>query len=139
MSAVHLSPDDLAELTTLAKDLNFNDVERRSALLENGSRDFNAVPGSGKTSLLAAKLLLLARKWPHARRGICVLSHTNVARNEIAHRLAGTAEGSQLLNYPHFIGTIHSFVNHFFAMPLLRSLGQKIDVIDDHSDASKCG
>lgn len=137
MSAVHLSPDDLAELTTLAKDLNFNDVERRSALLENGSRDFNAVPGSGKTSLLAAKLLLLARKWPHARRGICVLSHTNVARNEIAHRLAGTAEGSQLLNYPHFIGTIHSFVNHFFAMPLLRSLGQKIDVIDDQVFADK--
>lgn len=137
MSAVHLSPDDLVELTTLAKDLNFDDAERRSALLENGSRDFNAVPGSGKTSLLAAKLLLLARKWPHARRGICVLSHTNVARNEIAHRLAGTVEGSQLLSYPHFIGTIHSFVNHFFAMPLLRSLGEKIDVIDDLVFADK--
>ncbi|ENG8367578.1 UvrD-helicase domain-containing protein [Escherichia coli] len=137
MSAVHLSPNDLAELTTLAKDLSFDDAERRSALLENGSRDFNAVPGSGKTSLLAAKLLLLARKWPHARRGICVLSHTNVARNEIAHRLAGTVEGSQLLNYPHFIGTIHSFVNHFFAMPLLRSLGEKIDVIDDLVFADK--
>ncbi|VTR61289.1 Uncharacterised protein [Serratia fonticola] len=91
MSAVHLSPDDLVELTTLARDLNFDDAERRSALLENGSRDFNAVPGSGKTSLLAAKLLLLARKWPHARRGICVLSHTNVARDEIAHRLAGNS------------------------------------------------
>lgn len=137
MSAVHLSPDDLAELTTLARDLNFDDAERRSALLENGSRDFNAVPGSGKTSLLAAKLLLLARKWPHARRGICVLSHTNVARDEIAHRLAGTVEGAQLLSYPHFIGTIHSFVNHFFAMPLLRSLGEKIDVIDDQVFADK--
>ncbi|MBN3066193.1 UvrD-helicase domain-containing protein [Pectobacterium aquaticum] len=137
MSAVHLSPDDLVELTTLARDLNFDDAERRSALLENGSRDFNAVPGSGKTSLLAAKLLLLARKWPHARRGICVLSHTNVARDEIAHRLAGTVEGAQLLSYPHFIGTIHSFVNHFFAMPLLRSLGEKIDVIDDQVFADK--
>jgi len=137
MSAVHLSPADLAELTTLARDLNFDDAERRSALLENGSRDFNAVPGSGKTSLLAAKLLLLARKWPHARRGICVLSHTNVARDEIAHRLAGTVEGAQLLSYPHFIGTIHSFVNHFFAMPLLRSLGMKIDVIDDQVFADK--
>lgn len=137
MSAVHLSPDDLVELTTLARDLNFDDAERRSALLENGSRDFNAVPGSGKTSLLAAKLLLLARKWPHARRGICVLSHTNVARDEIAHRLAGTVVGAQLLSYPHFIGTIHSFVNHFFAMPLLRSLGMKIDVIDDQVFADK--
>jgi DNA helicase II / ATP-dependent DNA helicase PcrA len=137
VSAVSLEPTDLADLATLAKDLNFDDVERRSALLENGSRDFNAVPGSGKTSLLAAKLLLLAKKWPHARRGICVLSHTNVARDEIAQRLAGSAEGAQLLSYPHFVGTIHAFVNQFFAMPMLRSLGQKVDVIDDVVFADK--
>lgn len=137
MSAVSLGPVDLDYLTTLAKDLKFDDVERRSALLENGSRDFNAVPGSGKTSLLAAKLLLLAKKWPHARRGICVLSHTNVARDEIAQRLAGSAEGAQLLSYPHFIGTIHAFINQFFAMPMLRSLGQKVDVIDDVVFADK--
>jgi hypothetical protein len=137
MRAVSLVPEDLAELATLVKDLNFDDIERRSALLENGSRDFNAVPGSGKTSLLAVKLLLLAKKWPHARRGICVLSHTNVARDEIARRLAETTEGSQLLSYPHFIGTIHSFVNQFFAMPILRSIGQKVDVIDDLLFADK--
>lgn len=137
MSAVSLEPADLADLATLAKDLNFDDVERRSAMLANGSRDFNAVPGSGKTSLLAAKLLLLAKKWPHARRGICVLSHTNVARDEIAQRLAGSAEGAQLLSYPHFVGTIHAFVNQFFAMPMLRSLGQKVDVIDDVVFADK--
>lgn len=137
MSAVSLVPEDLDELATLAKDLNFDDAERRSALLENSSRDFNAVPGSGKTSLLAAKLLLLAKKWPHARSGICVLSHTNVARDEIAQRLAETAEGAQLLSYPHFIGTIHGFVNQFFAMPMLRSLGQKVDVIDDLVFADK--
>lgn len=137
MSAVSLEPADLADLATLAKDLNFDDVERRSALLENGSRDFNAVPGSGKTSLLAAKLLLLAKKWPHARRGICVLSHTNVARDEITQRLAGSTEGAQLLSYPHFVGTIHAFVNQFFAKPMLRSLGQKVDVIDDVVFADK--
>ncbi len=137
MSAVSLFPGDLACLATLAKDLNFEDEERRSALLENGSRDFNAVPGSGKTSLLAAKLLLLARKWPHSRRGICVLSHTNVARDEIAQRLAETLEGAQLLNYPHYIGTIHGFVNQFFAMPMLRSIEQKVDVIDDIVFADK--
>jgi DNA helicase-2/ATP-dependent DNA helicase PcrA len=135
--SVSLEPAYLADLATLAKDLNFDDVERRSALLENGSRDFNAVPGSGKTSLLAAKLLLLAKRWPHARRGICVLSHTNVARDEIARRLAGSAEGAQLLSYPHFVGTIHAFVNQFFAMPMLRSLGQKVDVIDDVVFADK--
>lgn len=137
MSAVSLELADLADLVTLTKDLKFDDVERRSALLENGSRDFNAVPGSGKTSLLAAKLLLLAKKWPHARCGICVLSHTNVARDEITQRLAGSAEGAQLLSYPHFVGTIHAFVNQFFAMPMLRSLGQKVDVIDDVVFADK--
>lgn len=79
MSAVSLEPEDLADLVILAKDLNFGDVERRNALLENGSRDFNAVPGSGKTSLLAAKLLLLAKKWPHARRGICVLMRARLS------------------------------------------------------------
>lgn len=137
MSVVHLSQADLTELATLVKDLNFDDEERHAALLENESRDFNAVPGSGKTSLLAAKLLLLAKKWPHTRSGICILSHTNVARDEITHRLAKTVEGNQLLSYPHFIGTIHSFINHFFAMPLLRSRGMKVDIIDDLVFADK--
>ena len=137
MSAISLQVEDLAALASLAKDLNFDDDERRCALLEKDSRDFNAVPGSGKTSLLAAKLLLLAKKWPHARRGICVLSHTNVAREEITRRLAETTEGAQLLSYPHFIGTIHSFVNQFFAMPVLRNLDQKVDVIDDLAFAEK--
>ncbi|BDN94599.1 hypothetical protein KAM479_40560 [Aeromonas caviae] len=131
MSIVSLNSEDLAELANIARDLNFDDQERRNALLESGSRDFNAVPGSGKTSLLAAKLMLLAKKWPHTRRGICILSHTNVARDEIARRLAETPEGAKLLSYPHFIGTIHSFVNQFFATPMLRSMGQKVDVIDD--------
>lgn len=131
MTAVVLTPTDLVLLKQLTPDLNFDDAERTAALLEAGSRDFNAVPGSGKTSLLAAKLLLLANKWPHANKGICILSHTNVAREEIARRLAQTEEGSRLLAYPHFIGTIHGFVNQFLAMHALRALGFLVDVIDD--------
>jgi len=137
MTAVLVEPADLLDLPQLVPDLNFEDEERRAALLENGSRDFNAVPGSGKTSLLAAKLLLLARKWPHAHKGICVLSHTNVARGEITQRLAGSVEGTRLLAYPHFIGTIHGFVNHFLAMSALRAHGVKVDVIDDAIFARK--
>ncbi len=44
--------------------------------------DVQAAPGNGKTTLLAAKLALLARTWLTRRRGICVLSHTNAARTE---------------------------------------------------------
>jgi DNA helicase-2/ATP-dependent DNA helicase PcrA len=137
MSAVQLEPSDLALLSRLTPDLDFSDAERQMALLENASRDFNAVPGSGKTSLLAAKLLLLAHKWPHATKGLCILSHTNVAREEIIRRLAHTDEGARLLAYPHFIGTIHGFVNQFLALPVLRALDLPVDVIDDDIFATR--
>lgn len=93
--------------------------------------DIEACPGSGKTTLLVAKLAILARKWPHSRCGLCVLSHTNVARREIETRLGNTAAGQRLLGYPHFIGTIHGFVNEFLALPWLRSLGYPVEMIDD--------
>lgn len=131
MTAVILTPADLVLLKQLTPDLNFDDAERTAALLEAGSRDFNAVPGSGKTSLLAAKLLLLANKWPHSNKGICILSHTKVAGEEIARRLAQTEAGLRLLAYPHFIGTIHGFVNQFLALHALRALEMHVDVIDD--------
>jgi len=131
MTAVLLELQDLEHLARFVPDLCFDDAERQAALLENGSRDFNAVPGSGKTSLLAAKLLLLAKKWPHTHKGICILSHTNVAREEITRRLAKSVEGSRLLAYPHFIGTIHGFVNQFLAMAALHRRKLKVDVIDD--------
>lgn len=132
-----LSDEDVEALAALAADLDFTDAERRAVLLEGGTRDVNAAPGSGKTTVLAAKLLLLARKWPHDRRGICVLSHTNVAREEIQKRLAATPDGSRLLAYPHFIGTIHAFVNQYLALPFLRSEGLEVDVIDDDVFANR--
>lgn len=93
--------------------------------------DVEACPGSGKTTLLVAKLAILARKWTESRRGICVLSHTNVARHEIELRLGNTVEGQRLLSYPHFIGTIHHFVNEFIASPWLRSKKCPIEMIND--------
>ncbi|MTV37537.1 UvrD-helicase domain-containing protein [Duganella radicis] len=132
-----ITQEDLDALATLAADLQFADAERRAVLLEGNSRDINAAPGSGKTTILAAKLLLLSRKWPHARRGICVLSHTNIARDEIRQRLARSSEGARLLSYPHFIGTIHAFVNQFLALPYLRSVGIGVDVIDDDAFAQR--
>lgn len=85
--------------------------------------DVEACPGSGKTTLLVAKLAILAKKWKYRTQGICVLSHTNAARIEIEKRLGNTAIGRQLLSYPHFIGTIHGFVDTFLALPWLRSNG----------------
>ncbi|MEW8029981.1 MAG: UvrD-helicase domain-containing protein [Candidatus Thiodiazotropha sp.] len=104
---------------------------RAAVLLSNETLDVEACPGSGKTTLLVAKLAILARKWKSRRSGICVLSHTNAARREIERSLGRTAAGATLLSYPHYVGTIHGFVNEFLAIPWLRSLGYPIAVIDD--------
>lgn len=103
---------------------------RQEVLKCMDSIDVAACPGSGKTTLLVAKLAILAEKWQYRTRGICVLSHTNAARHEIEKHLGSTATGRQLLGYPHYIGTIHGFVNEFLAVPWLRSLGYPIKMID---------
>jgi DNA helicase-2/ATP-dependent DNA helicase PcrA len=95
------------------------------------SLDVEACPGSGKTTLLVAKLAILARHWTARRRGICVLSHTNVARREIENQLGNTPEGKRLLSYPHFVGTIHGFVNEFLAIPWIRSKPLPVRMVDD--------
>ncbi len=97
--------------------------QRQEVLKCMNSIDVAACPGSGKTTLLVAKLAILAEKWQYRTRGICVLSHTNAARHEIEKHLGNTATGRRLLGYPHYIGTIHGFVNEFLALPLLRSCG----------------
>lgn len=94
------------------------------------SLDIEACPGSGKTTLLVAKLAILANRWNSRRQGVCVLSHTNAARSEIGDRLSSTSAGHLLLRHPHFVGTIHSFVNEFLAIPWLRSKGWPIKTID---------
>lgn len=104
---------------------------RAQVLRSNESIDVAACPGSGKTTLLVAKLAILSRKWPRTAQGMCVLSHTNVARQEIERRLSTDAGSRAVLSYPHFVGTIHGFINTFLALPFLRSVGTSIVAIDD--------
>lgn len=107
-----------------------DDDSRLKAMLNLDTTDFEACPGSGKTTLLVAKLAILAMRWPYRQQGICVLSHTNAARNEISAKLSNSAAGIALSRYPHFVGTIHSFVNEFLALPWLRSKGIAVSSID---------
>lgn len=107
------------------------DAEKLKVLLEGTSCDVQAGPGSGKTTVLTAKLAILADKWPHSERGICVLSHTNVARKEIERRLGKSANLRRLLSYPHFVGTFQSFVDQFLAIPYMRREGLSVVAIDN--------
>lgn len=123
--------EQLLKLPTGAFSGEYDNNARRDVLKSLDSIDVEACPGSGKTTLVVAKLAILARKWNSRISGLCVLSHTNVARNEIEKRLSGGEVGRKLLNYPHFVGTIHAFVNEFLAIPWLRSNGFNIKAIDD--------
>lgn len=87
--------------------------------------------------MVSSKLLILSKKWRAHHQGICVLTHTNVAKDEIVERLKKSTHGEKLLSYPHFIGTIQEFVNRFLAIPYLRSSGYQINQIDDDACCKK--
>lgn len=87
----------------------------------NESRDVKACPGSGKTTTLLAKLIILANRMPlPENQGICVLTHTNVAIDEIKSKLGHKAD--ILFSYPNHFGTIQSFVDKFLAIPAYKGI-----------------
>lgn len=123
--------DEDVDRVAEAMQCEFDDAARREALLCTDRRDIQACPGSGKTTLVVAKLMILAEHWQWHDRGVCVLSHTNVAREEVQKRLAQHPKGHRLLQYPHFIGTIQKFVDQFLALPYLHSQGIEASAVDD--------
>lgn len=104
--------------------------EQFAFLQARDSVQLQAAPGSGKTTLVALKLAVLTQEWPSAGHGICVLSHTNIATEEITSRLSDTT-GTRLLRHPHFIGTIQNFTHTFLALPALHAAGIAPRAIDD--------
>lgn len=135
-------PDPIAnaELEELGERMlcDFTSERRREFIDRWDSCDVQAAPGSGKTTLVVAKLFHLSRRWPFDRQGVCVLSHTNVAREEIEEKLASIPEAARLLAYPSFIGTLTSFFHTFLALPLLRGLGWPMSRVDDELFEARC-
>ncbi|WP_191906959.1 UvrD-helicase domain-containing protein [Adhaeribacter soli] len=104
--------------------INVFDAERRIFLKNLDTCDLQAVPGSGKTTVLLAKLLILEKRLPlDSGRGILVLSHTNTAVNEIKKKIGKHCP--KLFSYPSFVGTIQSFVDKFLAIPCYANLYKK--------------
>jgi hypothetical protein len=116
------------------KRLSF-DSTRIDAL--KGYDDIQACPGSGKTTLVGIKLLLLARNWYERHSGVCVLTHSNVAREEVLKILRRHPAGHRLFSYPHFVGTIQEFVNTFLGLPYARSRGWQVRLYARNEYAEK--
>lgn len=92
------------------------DTERLNFIKKLDSCDLLAVPGSGKTTALQAKLYCIAKHLPFKDgSGILILSHTNAAVEEIEKNLKQHCP--ILFQYPNFVGTVQSFVNKFLANP----------------------
>jgi len=107
------------------------DDQRRAVLRHRESVDIRACAGSGKTTLLVAKLGLLS-DWRDRFRGIAILSHTNVAHEEIRRRFNAMPRLRVLESYPHFLGTIQSFVNMALGIPgAVEWFGIRPATIDD--------
>lgn len=124
--------DSLREVFKLltGKDGNF-DEEKQKIINCTDSAHIQACPGSGKTTTLLAKLVLLAEQMPLKNgKGICVLTYTNVAIDEIKSKLGHKAD--ILFSYPNFFGTIQTFVDEFFASAALHYYyGSRISLVDN--------
>ena len=115
---INITDDDIryAEQILLPEGKEFDEEERKAFIRNLNTIDLQAVPGSGKTTALLAKLLVLEKKLPFSDgSGILVLSHTNAAIDEIKEKIQKHCP--KLFSYPNFVGTIQSFVDEFLAIP----------------------
>ena len=109
-----INPDHIREAEGILIGGAEFDPERIEFINFMDTVDLLAVPGSGKTTALLAKLYCMAKQMPFPdNAGILVLAHTNHAIQEIEKVLKPICP--QLFSYPNFVGTVQSFANKFIA------------------------
>lgn len=127
---VDVTNEEIAALAVSAGGLDLSHPIRRRFLTEMGTKDVQAAPGAGKTTLLALKLRLIGRRWNPDMGAIAVVTHTNVAKDEIEGQMRSHPEAQCFLRYPHFIGTLTQFAHQFMAKPTCSGLGYEIQAVD---------
>ncbi|MBE9577414.1 UvrD-helicase domain-containing protein [Flavobacterium proteolyticum] len=111
---IEINPEHIKEAAKLLIGGNNFDDERIEFITNLDTCDLLAVPGSGKTTALLAKLYCLSKQMPfNDGSGILVLSHTNNAVDEIEKKLKKHCP--HLFENPNFVGTIQTFVNKYLA------------------------
>ncbi|MDP2268378.1 MAG: UvrD-helicase domain-containing protein, partial [Deltaproteobacteria bacterium] len=128
---INITDDDISysERLLLPQGKTF-DAERRAFIERLDTLDLQAVPGSGKTTALLAKIVILERHLPFEDgSGILVISHTNAAVDEIKRRIGKHSQN--LFAYPNHVGTIQSFVDRFLSIPAFAAMiGKRPSRID---------
>jgi len=90
--------------------------EQKNFLEAKGNIVLHACPGSGKTLVVAQKLIRYIKGWSRPHQGVAVLSFTNVASEEIQKQANELTSGGIQIDYPHFVGTLDSFINSFILL-----------------------
>ncbi len=75
-----------------------------------------ACPGSGKTEVAGLKAAYELAGWRHRTCGIAILAFTRNSAKVIRERVAHYA-GADAAQYPHFIGTIDSWLHGYLLQP----------------------
>lgn len=110
--------------------------QRERYLAAKGKVVLNACPGSGKTTAIAKKLMILEdefRKTYGNSSGIGCLSFTNTAKDEINARY--TEISGHILRFPHLVSTIDSFINQYITLPfyyLINRSFKRPKILDDN-------
>lgn len=89
---------------------------QKSIITLHGKNILKACPGSGKTFVVAHKVINDYNNWKEKNKGMAVLSFTNVAKDELLSKICEIS-GMKTLPYPHFVGTLDSFVIQNIFMP----------------------
>jgi DNA helicase II / ATP-dependent DNA helicase PcrA len=110
--------------------------EQRQVIDSEGNANIIAGPGCGKTTVLIAKIASLIKQ-NTTKKGICVITHTNVAVDEIKTQLKKV--GINEIKHPNFIGTIHEFFNYFFTYKAFQELfpGKEPTLLDEDDFVNK--
>ncbi len=92
-------------------------LQQKAVLDKNGLFVIKACPGSGKTLVVAARFAKLLSEWRKPHQGIAVISFTNTAWREVESTLQKEYQIQTPITYPHFLGTIDSFVSKYLFLP----------------------
>ena len=96
--------------------IEWTDEQRKFLNLnKKGKFVVKACPGSGKSTAVTERVYRFIKNWNNKKSGIAVLSFTNVAADEIKENYE--KELNLKIEYPHFVGTLDSFINTYIFLP----------------------
>ncbi|WP_339007412.1 UvrD-helicase domain-containing protein [Fusobacterium animalis] len=128
-----INDDEIEKIYEILFNKKGNFEEEKQKIIKSfESCCIEAVPGSGKTTTLVAKLIILAEKLDKGNyeKGICILTHTNIGIDIIKEKLG--MKGDVLFRYPNFVGTLQSFIDNYLAIPCYKKkYKRKVDIIDN--------